>query len=1115
MATTALQQLLHRFETFLDGYRSDNKASLTHTSMSIISKKRGSFAVPEEKNKMFLDFYNTIVFDYKHPLSMVERPLTEKAILKFDLDFRYQSESLERTFGDPTLFMIVECIQKILLVYVEPHRKESLHSFVFQRSGPYRTEKTVKDGIHIMYPYLYAEFPFHHFLRVKFIEELEKKNVSSCIPFTNPLSDVVDECVIERNGWLMHGSTKENVSPYKLVKIYDVEMNEIESVHSDKELVTLLSIRQKPTEFVQIKPYVLDEQKKKRKRVERSEALGPISQNLPEKCGGDSRKIHDYEMKSYVEKVVGMIGYHRCLGYNSWLEVGMCLHNISKDYLYLWVCFSKQNFQVITNDIHRIIEKLRNRDIGHNDDDDDNGYYDIDPRRNIIFPFSLTDSDIFDTTMATDERLHLHQQRDYQNDFEVESGSKGRDAYGTQDGVPRNITRVDNVERQTRADCFGTSRNADDLYRVNDSSDIKMCKLESDLLDWGEILSGKKNLAETQSYIRSKYITDEEKFEKYCSDKWNSFSKKIEGGLNFGSLCFWAIKDSPHTYKSIRFTQLKTLIRESVSAPSHAKIAKILYQKYKYQYVCSDYENGIWYEWKEHCWKRMDGVSTIRRKITGSSNDTDNILADFQKLKDIIHTEKIENNRECIELSSQLEQIEHQLAPKQKELNDFKAKYGMTATIPDLQNAIKMLLTEQKEKKTQYEKLLKDLKKIHTKPFEDTMLRFLETTHFIDNIVKEAKQEFYCKDFHRLMNENPNLFLFNNGVYDLVNMVFREGRPQDFLTLETDDPQINYRELCIETDPVIKEIQDFFEKVLVDEEKRHFFLVLIASCLEGCNSNNIFPILTGSGSNSKSLTMNFIEECFGTKYSGKLNSAFLTQKRNKSNSASPEYYGIANCRIVSSEESDVNDELNTAIIKEITGNTKIATRTLYQSKMTTKTPQFTPFLICNDLPLVKSLDGGTWRRIVVISFDSKFVDDPSHSQYSETRNVFKVDRNLKQRMKLWTEPFMYLLINKYYRIYKQNNKNIISPLCVRAFTDKFKDENDTLQPFIETNIINTGQKSDTLKIKELYQRILSWFREHFLGEKEPSMPIIKKYFEQKYGSYDSAKGWIGKKLVEL
>jgi phage/plasmid-associated DNA primase len=218
---------------------------------------------------------------------------------------------------------------------------------------------------------------------------------------------------------------------------------------------------------------------------------------------------------------------------------------------------------------------------------------------------------------------------------------------------------------------------------------------------------------------------------------------------------------------------------------------------------------------------------------------------------------------------------------------------------------------------------------------------------------------------------------------------------------------------------------------------------------------------------------------------------------------------------VSSEESDVNDELNTAIIKEITGNTKIATRTLYQSKMTTKTPQFTPFLICNDLPLVKSLDGGTWRRIVVISFDSKFVDDPSQSQYSETRNVFKVDRNLKQRMNMWREPFMHLLINKYYRIYKQNNKNISYPLCVRAFTDKFRDENDTLQPFIETNIINTGQKSDTLKIKELYQRILGWFREHFLGEKEPSMPIIKKYFEQKYGSYDSAKGWIGKKLVEL
>jgi phage/plasmid-associated DNA primase len=510
----------------------------------------------------------------------------------------------------------------------------------------------------------------------------------------------------------------------------------------------------------------------------------------------------------------------------------------------------------------------------------------------------------------------------------------------------------------------------------------------------------------------------------------------------------------------------------------------------------------------------MDGVQTIRRKVNGCYNDSDSILSDFNKLKLIMMTEKVENDKDIKELKLQVEQVEHQLKPKQAELAEFKRKYGDRATIPDLQDTVKNLLADLKEKKAAYEKHYKELKKIHVKPFEDTVIRFLETSSSIDNIIKEAKQEFYCRDFNRRMNENATLFLFNNGVFDLDAMVFRDGRPDDYITLESSDPQINYKEFCLATDAVILEIEDFFKKVIVDTDKREFFLTLVASCLEGYNINNIFPILTGSGSNSKSLTMSLIEDCFGAKYSGKLNSAFLTQKRNKSNSASPEYYAIADCRIVSSEESDMSDELNTAIIKEITGNSKIATRTLFQSKMTTKIPQFTPFLICNDLPIVKALDGGTWRRIVVVSFDSKFVDDPADPQWTSLSNVFQIDRNLKGKMKEWKEPFMYWLIHKYYKIYKENSKNLAPPECVKAYTDKFKDENDKLQPFIESNIVSTGLKTDSLKIKELYQRVLSWHREHFMGEKEPPQLLVKKYFEQKFGNYDS-RGWIGRKLVDL
>lgn len=1004
---------LQKFESFMDLYRipyGHPTTEATHTAMGNIYKKKGTFVIPSEKEDNFFQEYEKIVFDFNIPMYITERPLQQKGILKFDLDFKYESEHTERMFGDQVVHNIVHLIQEYLKEYVQKETANTFHSYVFQRPSPYRKDKTVKDGIHIMFPNCCLTYDFQYFLRRKLIDGMEKIQLQNFIPFTNTLLDVVDESIIEKNGWLMYGSTKEGIAPYKLTIIYDENMNIIVNEKSDKELVRYLSIRRDiPENKITCEDWIIYMQqfdtKKKKKESENSNVImknDKIFDNIS-KMEWDYDNVPD---RNHIEKLVGIISYSRATIYNSWIEVAMCLHNIG-NLFDLWICFSKQDFNPILSRISEQIDKERQK---------------LD----------------FDETLIKN--------------------------------------------------------------------------LEQDLSDWEDIISNKKDLVETQNSIRQKYIIDEDVFIKNCQVKWDSLTKKTDG-LNVGSLIFWAKKDNAKLFKKIRFHKVRDMIEDTVFNTSHGKIAAVLYTIYKHQYVCSDYEKNIWYEWKNHSWVRMDGVQTIRRKITGTTNDTDNLVNLFTKIKNMVAQEKLDNNKELLELKIRLEKLEHKIHPAVNTLNDIKKKLGLNATIPETEESIKKWRKEHKDIKDEYDKLYKELKKTHIKPYEDTICKFLQTSSSIDNIVKEAKQEFYDKDFNRRLNTNMTLFLFNNGVFDLDNMIFREGRPDDYLSLESDIPQINYLDCGeISNNQDIIDIEKYFENVIVNKEKRDFFLTLIASCLEGGNNNNIFAILTGSGSNAKSLTMNFIEDTFGM-YAGKLSPAFLTQKRNKSSSASPEYHGIIDCRIVSSEESDTTDELNTAIIKEITGNSKISSRTLYQSKMTTKTPQFTPFLICNDLPTVKSLDGGTWRRIVVISFDSKFVDNPEDPKWEHLENVFKVDRTLKMKMEKWKEPFVYLLLHKYYRLFKQNNKNLVSPDCVKAFTDKFKDENDIYQPFVETFVETTNNKLDTIKIKELYQKVISWFRENHQGEKEPSQQVIKKYFENKFGAYDS-KGWIGKKLLE-
>lgn len=1051
------------FEEYLNKFRLEYKSpeKSSHTLLGIIYKKRGNFKILDEHMVEFYTNYNLFVFVSKNNCYLTERPLKGSGILKFDFDISFTSDKQtnERMYQTEDTLVLIESIQSILRDILEPDTpEECFFAFLFLRPAPYcrtivrndetgETKYTIKDGIHIMFPYLYLNYKVHHYISRKLLGMCKEKNVKEIFKFENDYSDFIDVSVIENSGWLMYGSTKEGVKPYKIVGVYNMQQNQIlnDSIgpFTDIELTKLLSIRNVLSEaktndsyqrsFAELFP---DSAKSghKRKIISVTNDDHEQSPNVnSEKTGtGRKRKNTENSTKTQLElienefmreidysflntdanmrnsndskrigiyKIVSLLSPKRALNYSDWVHVGLCLHNLG-DFFDLWKCFSEQNFDSI---------------------------------------FTGLSAESFE----------------YENDL------------------------------------------------------IEFKKI------YDTILPQKK---EAQHEIYEKYVLpngDHATWGRKCLERWNQFKKKDGGtSLHYGSLIYWAKNDNPEAYKSLLISQTANMISDAVGNPSHKKIASILYKKYQGLFLCSDYEKNVWYEWRGHCWRRMDGVSSIRKKITGTLTDKCCLRTDFENIKNEVVERKLLNNQDLTNMKEKILELKSKFDPKSVELADFKSRYGYNAKVPELEKTVKELSNSLKNTKDEYEKLSKEIRKTYIRPYEDTITRFLETTVSIDNIVKEAKTEFFDPSFIRKMNANPLLFLFKNGVYDLEDMKFREGVPSDYIAIDNDSDQVMYRVFDLESSPEITEIEEYFRQVIVDDQKRLFFLTLVASSLEGYNTNNIFPILTGSGSNAKSLTIGFIEECFGM-YSGKLSAAFLTQKRNKSNSASPEYYSIIDCRIVSSEESDISDELNTAIIKDITGNGKVPCRTLFQAKMTTKIPQFIPYLICNDLPNIKSMDGGTWRRIVVISFDSKFVDNPSDQKYSHLSNVFQVDRNIKKKMHKWCEPFMYLLIHKYYKIYVENERNLIIPNCVRAFTDRYKDENDMLAPFIEAFIVTTGNKSDVIKIKDLYTRVLLWFRDNFQGEKEPTMTMVKKYFEQKFGSYDNVRGWVGKTLSDI
>jgi phage/plasmid-associated DNA primase len=106
--------------------------------------------------------------------------------------------------------------------------------------------------------------------------------------------------------------------------------------------------------------------------------------------------------------------------------------------------------------------------------------------------------------------------------------------------------------------------------------------------------------------------------------------------------------------------------------------------------------------------------------------------------------------------------------------------------------------------------------------------------------------------------------------------------------------------------------------------------------------------------------------------------AIFTQKRGQSGAAAPQMVRMRGRRFVTMSEPDEGEPLASALLKFLTGCDKITVRDLYagSKQMIEFEIMCKFFLSCNEKPPVRTVDGGTWRRIKVVDFPNKFVHEP-------------------------------------------------------------------------------------------------------------------------------------------
>lgn len=99
-----------------------------------------------------------------------------------------------------------------------------------------------------------------------------------------------------------------------------------------------------------------------------------------------------------------------------------------------------------------------------------------------------------------------------------------------------------------------------------------------------------------------------------CQHEWNHMK---ESNMTIGSLKYMAKQDSPEAYGEIVKKYMSPHIEKAMKLNgSHNDLARALFEKYEFQYVCASIKEKIWYEFADHSWNRIDEGWSLRSKIS-------------------------------------------------------------------------------------------------------------------------------------------------------------------------------------------------------------------------------------------------------------------------------------------------------------------------------------------------------------------------------------------------------------------------------------------------------------------------------------------------------------------
>lgn len=295
-------------------------------------------------------------------------------------------------------------------------------------------------------------------------------------------------------------------------------------------------------------------------------------------------------------------------------------------------------------------------------------------------------------------------------------------------------------------------------------------------------------------------------------------------------------------------------------------------------------------------------------------------------------------------------------------------------------------------------------------------------TKYISAALKEARPMIQIEQ--RILDADEFLLNMPSGTCNLKTGTVQEHRAADYITKQTAvDPSTDGMDIWLDT------LDTFFQG---DTDLVRYVQEIVGLAAIGKVYIEALVIAYGEGRNGKSTFWNTIARVLGS-YSGNMSADTLTVgcKRN----VKPELAEAKGRRLIIAAELEEGMRLNTSNVKQLCSTDEIYAEKKYKAPFS-YVPTHTQVLYTNHLPRVGAIDKGTWRRLIVIPFNAKIEGKADVKNYAD--HLF---RTAGGAVLTWIiEGARRVIANDY---------KIVQPKIVQDAIQKYKDNNDWLQHFLD------------------------------------------------------------------